>query len=80
MNDGGFVRIEPASELFLKRRQFLRKLGCAEQSLPHFDESADDENAHPDRVRAIQDIGDLEGTVFSESPGGVFAMLPPAPL
>jgi len=56
VDDGCFVRVEPAGELFLQCFELFRQLARAKQRLAHFYESTDDKHAHLDRARAAKNI------------------------
>lgn len=65
--DGIFVIIEPRGENSFQFGEFGGKLFVFGERLPHFHESANDENAHLDGARTVQNIGGHNCAVFSES-------------
>ena len=87
VDDGHFVRVEAAGELFFQRGEFLREVTGAEERFAHLDEGADDptlprlrrgrQDARLCSARAVQDVGGLKGTVLSEGPRAVgFSAMP----
>ena len=74
MNDGCFVSVESASELFFQCSQLFRKIPCTEEGGSHLNEGAYDKDAHLDRACTVQDIGCHDGTVFSKGPRQILTM------
>ena len=56
-DDSGFVNVQAALEFLLECRQLACQSPSISQQGTHFDESANDEDAHLNGARAIKDIG-----------------------
>ena len=67
--------VETSGELFFQGGELLRELARTEKSFPHFDEGADDEDAHLHGPRAVEDVCGLEGSVLGKGVGPIFAVL-----
>src|SRR5882724_8561416 len=76
VDDGCFVRVEPAGELFLQRFELFRQLARAKQRLAHFYESTDDKHVDsrsPETLgritmRPMQSIQRRPRTPYSSGP------------
>ena len=69
LHDRSFMDVQPGSELFLKCSQLPRKLRRAAKGLAHFDESADDENAHLNGSLAAKNVRALQCAMLSKRVG-----------
>jgi len=70
ISDGGC-----SGGFLLEERKFLRQLAAIRESRPHFDEGADNKDAHFDSSRAVKNVGRYDRTMLGKCVGEVFNVL-----
>ena len=73
IDNSGFVHIEADFEFLFKQGQFLGEFPGVSKSRPHFDESADNEDAHLNGAWAVEHVGGHDRAVLSKRVGEVTA-------
>jgi hypothetical protein len=73
----GLVYIQPDFEFLFEQHEFSRKFAAVSKGRAHFDKCSNDENAHLNCLRAVQNIRCHNRAVLGEGIGEIFDILTP---